>query len=107
MIETSDIRFTERCAKKVVEAFVLNNQCEALETLIDAKKEDEASYNSLMKFSDRYMASYTQMRELAEEEKTKDKELEKAKKKDVDTLTKESEQIKSRANEIEESIKGN
>lgn len=122
MIENSDIRFNERRAKKVVEAFVLTNQSEALTTLIDAKKEDETSYNNLVKFSDKYLASYTQMRELTEERKAKDKELEEAKakydaekdkkkkeelKKTVDKLAKESTQLKEREDEILQSIKEN
>ena len=122
MIENSEIRFNERRAKKVVEAYVLTNQSESLGTLIDSKKEDEASYNNLMKFSDRYLASYTQMRELAEERKAKDAEVEEAQKKydaekdkkkkealkkTLDGLKEESEQIKTRETEIEESIKAN
>ena len=122
MIENSDIRFNERRAKKVVEAFVLTNQSEALTTLIDAKKEDETSYNNLVKFSDKYLASYTQMRELTEERKAKDKEVEEAKakydaekdkkkkeelKKTVDNLAKESTQLKEREDEILQSIKEN
>ena len=75
-----------------------------------------------MKFSDRYLASYMQMRDLAEEKKAKDLEVEEAKKKfdaekdkkkkgelkkTVDALTKDSEQIKAKITEIEESIKEN
>ncbi|MGE6370600.1 hypothetical protein ACQKDB_15850 [Planococcus kocurii] len=122
MIENSDIRFNERRARKVVEAFVLTNQAESLETLIDAKKEDETSYNNLMNFSDKYLASYTQMRELADEKKAKDEELAETKskydaekdkkkkealKKTVDNLAKESAQLKEREEEIVQSIKGN
>lgn len=122
MIENSNIRFNERRAKRVVEAYVLTNQSESLGTLIDSKKEDEASYDNLMKYSDRYMASYTQMRELAEERKAKDAEVEEAQKKyddekdkdekkdlkkKLDSLKEESEKIKARETEIEDSIKEN
>lgn len=122
MIENSDIRFNERRAKNIVESYVLTNQVDALEKLMAAKKEDETSYNNLVKFSDRYLASYTQMRELAEERKAKDKEVEDAKKKydaekdkkkkatlkkTLDKLAKESAELKAKEQEIEQSIKEN
>lgn len=120
MIENSDIRFNERRAKKIVEAFVLTNQSDGLESLIDSKKEDEESYENLTRFSDRHMTSYTQLRELAVERKAKDEELAEAKeeydsekdkdekkelKKVVDDLTDDVEKLKEREKEIEESIK--
>lgn len=121
IIDNKDIRYNERRAKKLVEAFAMNNQIDELKPFMDSiKDKDRESYENLLAFNERYSTLFTEKRTItddldklkAEVEKLNDQikaEKDKGKKekltKQRDEKNKEIETIKNRIKQIDESIK--
>lgn len=123
MIENSDIKYNDRRAKKIIEAYVMTNQIEEMNGFLESFKEkDEKSYEYLYKYSDRLTELYIEKREISEElkalneatDKTKeahDKEKDDKKKKELgktlDEQTAKLDALKEKIKLINESIQNN
>lgn len=113
MIENSKIKFNDRRAKKIVEAYVMTNQIEEMKDFVASYKEsDEKSYDNLYKYSDRLTEKYVEKRELTEEIKLLSEEIEKTKsahdaekdKEKKDALNKTHEEQKKQLDTLKEKI---
>lgn len=120
VIENSNLdEYNDRRAVEVIQAYVLTNQVEELNELMDSFKEETESYESLMNHSDKYLDQYAEKREKNEEAKALEeknealnekKEKEKKKKekkkiqKEIETNQKELDAVKDRIKEIDENI---
>src|SRR5690625_57579 len=121
MVESSHLtNFDENRANLAVKAFVLTNQVDELDKLIDDYKENEESYEMLQSQYDRYVDQYTSEREAFEELEKRNKRLEwegkdlsdekdKDKKKDLKSdikdIKKDIDKKKEEINKIKEKIK--
>ncbi|WP_186673535.1 hypothetical protein [Sporosarcina sp. BP05] len=121
VLDNKDIHYNERRAKKLVEAFAMNNQIDELRSFMDSIKEDDRdSYENLLTFNERYSTTFTEKRKITDEldklkaevkslneqiksEKGDDKKKSLAKQRDE--KNKEIETINNRIKQINESIK--
>lgn len=121
VLDNKDIHYNERRAKKLVEAFAMNNQIDELRPFMDSiKDEDRDSYENLLTFNERYSVTFSEKRKITDEldklkvelenlneqiksEKGDDKKKKLAKQRDE--KNKEIESINNRIKQINESIK--
>lgn len=121
VLDNKDIHYNERRAKKLVEAFAMNNQIDELRLFMDSiKKDDRDSYENLLTFNERYSATFTEKRKITDEldklkveveslnkqiKSEKDDDKKKSLAKQRDEKNKEIEKINNRIKQITESIK--
>lgn len=64
VLDNKDIRYNEKRAKKLIEAFAMNNQIDELQPFMDSIKEnDRDSYENLLTFKERYYSIFEEKRE--------------------------------------------
>lgn len=121
VLDNKDIHYNERRAKKVVEAFAMNNQIDELRPFMDSIKDDDRdSYENLLTFNERYSATFSEKRKITDEleelkkeveslneqiKSEKDSDAKKKLEKQRDENNKEIETINNRIKQINDSIK--
>lgn len=109
MIENSQLeKYNDKRSKEVVKAYVLTNQLEELESLIDNYKNDEnleKSYENLQDHTDKYADQYVNQKNISDELETLKEDLEnKKKEKDKEKDEDKEESLKDDIKDIEHDI---
>lgn len=106
MIENNNIKFNDKRAKKMIEAYIMTNQIDEMYEFINGVKEsDESSYENLSVYADQLTDRYIEKKNLSDELKTLNEELNQEKEKyEKEKDKKKKEELKKSVENKEKSI---